>query len=98
MSDQLSAMLQNADDGLFDDLLVTVQNPNSDDQSAVAALFASPLGMEVLAVMRRAFVDVTIVEPGQPPEVHGIRQGQANVVFWIAGCVAAAKAEELSDE
>jgi len=56
---------------------------SSIDPAIYAACFTSPAGREVLADMYARYVNVTIVEPGQAPETHGIRQGQANVVFEI---------------
>lgn len=53
------------------------------DPAVYAACFNTPAGRDVLADMYSRYVNVTIVEPGQAPETHGIRQGQANVVFDI---------------
>jgi hypothetical protein len=53
------------------------------DGAVYAACFNTPAGRAVLGDMYARFVNVTIVEPGQAPETHGIRQGQANVVFDI---------------
>ena len=60
----------------------------------VNALFSSPLGQKFLQAAYDRFVNVTIVEPGQAPETHGIRQGQANVVFWIAEKMANARGKD----
>jgi len=57
--------------------------PRTIDPAVYAACFNTPAGRAVLADMYARFVNVTIVEPGQAPETHGIRQGQANVVFDI---------------
>lgn len=59
------------------------QVDRSVDPAVYNACFNTPAGREVLADMYARFVNVTIVEPGQAPETHGIRQGQANVVFDI---------------
>lgn len=98
MSDEaFDRLMQNADDGLFDgvkDHFVTKPDVTPED---VAALFNTPLGRKVLGAMHRAFCDVSIVEPGAAPEVHGIRQGQANAVFWIADMISAAYQGEEED-
>ena len=53
------------------------------DPAVYAACFNTPAGREVLSDMYARFVNVTIVEPGRDQVTHGIRQGQANVVFDI---------------
>lgn len=91
MSDAFERLMQNASDGLFDNANAQFVAPPDVEPEEVAALFSNALGRKVLNAMYRAFVDVSIVEPGQSPEVHGIRQGQANVVFWIAAKIEAAE-------
>jgi len=57
------------------------------DPAVYAACFNTEAGQMVLADLYSRYVNVTIVEPGQPPETHGIRQGQANVVFDIVDLI-----------
>ncbi len=83
-------LMQNADDGLFDNVEATFVAKPDVEPEAVAAVFNSPVGRQVLGAMYRAFVDVSIVEPGADAITHGIRQGQANAVFWIADQIAQA--------
>jgi hypothetical protein len=70
------------------------------EQSIDAAVynecFNTHAGRAVLADMYARFVNVTIVEPGQALETHGIRQGQANVVFDIIDQIN--KASQGEDE
>lgn len=64
------------------------------DPAVYAACFNTSAGRAVLADMYARFVNVTIVEPGQAPETHGIRQGQANVVFDIIDQITKANGED----
>lgn len=64
------------------------------DPAVYAACFKTEAGKAVLADLYARFVNVTIVEPGQPLEVHGIRQGQANVVFDLIDKIAKAEGPE----
>lgn len=66
---------------------------NAIDNGVYAACFGTEAGRAVLADMYSRFVNVTIVEPGQAPETHGIRQGQANVVFDIVDRMTKAMGE-----
>lgn len=87
--ERVKAMME--DDPVFAGLFPTVEdedNPTKALAENVAALFSTELGRKVLAAMEDHFVKVTIVEPGQSRETHGIRQGQANVVFWIQSLIA----------
>ena len=53
------------------------------DPAIYLECFTTQAGQLVLADMYARYVNVTIVEPGAARETHGIRQGQANVVFEI---------------
>ena len=98
MLDPLEAAFEANDDPAWQELMgkVEEQLPVKPlvEPSDVLALFSTPLGETVLRALYMSFVNVTIVEPGQPPEVHGIRQGQANVVHWILDQMARAERED----
>jgi len=68
---------------MMDGIDATQTVSRSIDPALYAACFGSAAGQAVLQDMYARYVNVTIVEPGQAPEVHGIRQGMANVVFDI---------------
>jgi hypothetical protein len=67
------------------------------DDSLYSAVFSTEAGRAVLADMYARYVNVTIVEPGRSPETHGIRQGQANVVFDIVDRMTKAMGEAEND-
>ena len=90
MSDQVDGLTEafvGADMDSWENMTAGAANQQPIERSIDPAIYAqcfnTPAGREVLADMYRRFVNVTIVEPGQAPETHGIRQGQANVVFDI---------------
>lgn len=86
----INALFENADDDLFDGVAVSPGYVPAIEPAEIASILGTPAGQRLMHELHRQFVYVTIVEPGQPPEVHGIRQGQANVVFWLADQIAAA--------
>lgn len=61
------------------------------------ACFSTPAGQAVLSDMYQRYVNVTIVEPGQALETHGIRQGQANTVFDIIDRITKATQGDQDD-
>jgi hypothetical protein len=75
---------------MMDGIEATQTVGRSIDPALYAACFATVAGKAVLQDMYSRYVNVTIVEPGQAPEVHGIRQGMANVVFDIVNQISEA--------
>lgn len=53
-----------------------------------SAVFNTPAGQAVLEDMYRRYVHVTRAVPGQGAEAAFYREGMAQVVFDIAGCIA----------
>lgn len=85
--DGLSEMFTSSDMDSWNTMMEGAQQSQpvkpSLDPAVYKACFDTPMGKLVLADMYARYVNITIVEPGQAPETHGIRQGQANVVFDI---------------
>lgn len=90
----VETLLSAGDDGLFRGVAASMGEVDTTPDE-VAALFNTALGHRVLDAMMKRWVTTTIVEPGVPPEVHGIRQGQANVVFWISDMIARSQDKEV---